>query len=94
MQVLVTALILITWSALLINHEHIATARTERPVVTHTQENALPKRINLSPLHEAARRGHVEAVRVILDHGADINAKDEEVRTKKKSNLTSSLIMA
>jgi ankyrin repeat protein len=31
---------------------------------------------NVTPLHRAAMGGHVEAVRVLLAHGADVNAVD------------------
>ena len=31
----------------------------------------------MTPLHLAARRGHVDIVRYLVDKGADINIKDE-----------------
>ena len=31
---------------------------------------------NVTPLHRAAMGGHVEAVRVLLNHGADVTAQD------------------
>jgi ankyrin repeat protein len=31
----------------------------------------------MTPLHYAARRGHVDIVSMLLDRGADIEAKDE-----------------
>jgi hypothetical protein len=31
---------------------------------------------NVTPLHRAAMGGHVDAVRVLLQHGADVNARD------------------
>ncbi len=31
---------------------------------------------NVTPLHRAAMAGHVDAVRVLLNHGADVNAQD------------------
>jgi hypothetical protein len=31
---------------------------------------------NVTPLHRAAMGGHVDAVRVLLKHGADVNARD------------------
>jgi hypothetical protein len=31
---------------------------------------------SVTPLHRAAMGGHVEAVRVLLDHGADVHALD------------------
>jgi hypothetical protein len=31
---------------------------------------------NVTPLHRAAMGGHVDAVRVLLNHGADVNARD------------------
>jgi len=30
-----------------------------------------------TPLHEASGQGHVEVVRLLLQHGADANMKDE-----------------
>ena len=33
-------------------------------------------RDNVTPLHRAAMGGHVDAVRVLLQHGADVNARD------------------
>ena len=31
-----------------------------------------------TPLHEAARKGHVDIVRYLVEQGADINIKDED----------------
>lgn len=32
----------------------------------------------IAPLHIAARNGYLAAARLLLDHGADINATDKE----------------
>jgi ankyrin repeat protein len=46
-----------------------------RLIVTH-KENVDARSINKwTPLHAASDRGHINAVRVLLDHGADINAR-------------------
>ena len=34
-----------------------------------------------TPLHEAAMEGHTEAVKLLIDHGADIDIKDDNGRT-------------
>ncbi|HEX4793597.1 MAG TPA: ankyrin repeat domain-containing protein [Humisphaera sp.] len=34
-----------------------------------------------TPLHLAARRGHIKAVELLLEHKADVNAKDKQGRT-------------
>jgi ankyrin repeat protein len=36
---------------------------------------------NETPLHIAAQQGHLEVVKVLLDHGADINAKRSDGET-------------
>ena len=44
-----------------------------KPVLEKAQPvNAL----GATPLHEAARNGHLETARVLLDRGADVNARD------------------
>ena len=42
------------------------------PNIRRTDEQGWSRR----PLHAAARHGHVEVLRILLDHGADANAKD------------------
>ena len=34
--------------------------------------------MSYTPLHEAALYGHIEVVRVLLSHGASVNARTEE----------------
>ncbi|TRM57323.1 ankyrin repeat-containing domain protein, partial [Schizophyllum amplum] len=34
-----------------------------------------------TPLHRAAEDGHLELARLLVDHGADIEAQEEEGRT-------------
>ncbi len=31
-----------------------------------------------TPLHQAALKNHVEMVKLLLEHGADVNTKEEE----------------
>jgi len=37
-----------------------------------------PLRVGTTALHFAAQKGHAEIVRILLEHGADVNAKDTE----------------
>jgi ankyrin repeat protein len=38
-----------------------------------------PDWLGVTPLHQFARRGDVESAALFLDHGADINARDEDI---------------
>ncbi len=35
----------------------------------------------MTPLHEAAKGGHVDTCEVLLEHGADVNAKSKDGNT-------------
>jgi ankyrin repeat protein len=37
--------------------------------------------LGITPLHQFARKGDVENARIFLDHGADLNARDEDIRS-------------
>ena len=43
--------------------------------------NAVGSTLNWIPLYYAVRRGHIDTVRLLLDKGADINARDRLFRT-------------
>lgn len=36
-----------------------------------------------APLHEAAREGHLEIVKLLIEHGADINTRDTDGKTPR-----------
>ena len=37
-----------------------------------------------TPLHFASRRGHLEAAHLLVEHGANIDAEDDEGKTASK----------
>jgi ankyrin repeat protein len=40
-----------------------------------------PDWLGITPLHQFARKGDVENARIFLDHGADLDARDEDIRS-------------
>lgn len=40
---------------------------------------SLPNWLRITPLHRFAQRGDVESAAIFIDHGADLNARDEEL---------------
>jgi hypothetical protein len=45
----------------------------------HGMNPSHPDWLGITPLHEIARRGKVEAAALFLDHGADLHARDEDI---------------
>ncbi|HTI69018.1 MAG TPA: ankyrin repeat domain-containing protein [Candidatus Limnocylindria bacterium] len=45
----------------------------------HGMNPSRPDWLGITPLHEIARRGKVEAAAQFLDHGADLHARDEDI---------------
>ncbi len=44
-------------------------------------------------IHWAAYMGHVDVVKTLTDHGAEINCRDKQVRYKGSFNISSGLTM-
>lgn len=45
----------------------------------HGMNPSAPNWLGITPLHEFARQGDVEKAALFLDHGADLNARDEDI---------------
>jgi ankyrin repeat protein len=45
----------------------------------HGMNPSAPDWLLITPLHQFARKGDVESAELFLDHGADINARDEDI---------------
>jgi ankyrin repeat protein len=45
----------------------------------HGMNPSRPDWLGITPLHELARKGNVEAAGLFLDHGADLHARDEDI---------------
>ena len=46
-----------------------------------------------TPLHEAARKGHVDIVRYLVEQGADINIKDEDEVSEQEYTADCKLVL-
>ena len=49
------------------------------------------REIPQTELHVASKRGHLDGVRLLLQHGADIHAQDDKGRTPFQVSLASAL---
>src|SRR5262249_12236526 len=47
----------------------------------HGMDPSRPDWLGITPLHQFARRGDVANARIFLDHGADLDARDEDIRS-------------
>ena len=47
----------------------------------HGMNPSRPDWLGITPLHQFARKGDVENARIFLDHGADLDARDEDIRS-------------
>jgi ankyrin repeat protein len=47
----------------------------------HGMNPSAPDWLGITPLHHLARRGDVEKAALFLDHGADLDARDEDIRS-------------
>jgi ankyrin repeat protein len=47
----------------------------------HGMDPSAPNWLGITPLHELARQGDIEKAAIYLDHGADLNARDEDIRS-------------
>jgi ankyrin repeat protein len=45
----------------------------------HGMNPSQPDWLRITPLHELARKGEVENAAILIDHGADLHARDEEI---------------
>ena len=45
----------------------------------HGMDPSQPDWLSITPLHQFARNGNVERARQFLDHGADVDARDEDI---------------
>lgn len=48
---------------------------------SHGMDPSHPDWLRVTPLHEFARKGDVEKAAIFLDHGADLHARDEDIRS-------------
>jgi ankyrin repeat protein len=46
---------------------------------THGMDPSRPDWLGITPMHEFARKGDVANATIFIDHGADINARDEDI---------------
>ena len=47
----------------------------------HGMNPSQPDWLRITPLHEFARKGDVEKAAIFIDHGADLQARDEDIRS-------------
>jgi ankyrin repeat protein len=47
----------------------------------HGMDPSRPDWLGITPLHQFARQGDVENARIFLDHGAELDARDEDIRS-------------
>jgi ankyrin repeat protein len=45
----------------------------------HGMDPSRPNWLGITPLHEIAQRGNLDAANLFLDHGADLHARDEDI---------------
>jgi ankyrin repeat protein len=47
----------------------------------YAMDPSRPDWLGITPLHQFARKGDVENAGIVLDHGADLDARDEDIRS-------------
>jgi ankyrin repeat protein len=61
--------------------ESVKTRELTELLFNHGMNPSRPDWLGITPLHQFARKGDIENARIFLDHGADLNTRDEDIRS-------------